>query len=88
MIARLAEKTGTSKTYAQKVLHGIFDTVADELKNGGKVTLTGFGTFSVAERKPRTGRHPQTGEILNISAAKVPRFKAGKTLRSAAEQSS
>lgn len=88
MISRLAEKTGTSKTHAHKVLQGILETVADELKNGGKVTLNGFGTFSVAQRKPRTGRHPLTGEALSISAARVPKFKAGKSLKNAAEQAS
>ncbi|MFP4237098.1 MAG: HU family DNA-binding protein, partial [Desulfonatronovibrio sp.] len=64
MISRLAQKTGSSKTHAQKALQSILDTVAGELKHGGKVTLNGFGTFSVTERKPRTGRHPRTGEVL------------------------
>lgn len=83
MIARLARKTGTSKAHARKVLKAILDTVAGELKDGGKVTLNGFGTFSVTERKPRTGCHPGTGEMLHISASRAPRFKTGKKLRKA-----
>ena len=52
--------------------------IADSLGRGEKVTLVGFGTFDVLEKKARQGRNPQTGEALNIPAKKVPRFKAGK----------
>lgn len=81
MVARLAEKTGTTQKDAQKALDGVIGIISDELKDGGSVTLTGFGTFSIAERKPRTGRNPRTGEPLDIPAARVPRFKAGKVLK-------
>lgn len=83
MVARLAEKTGTTQKDAQKALDGVIGIISDELKDGGSVTLTGFGTFSIAERKPRTGRNPRTGEPLDIPAARVPKFKAGKVLKNA-----
>ncbi len=81
MVDRLAEVTGMTKKDAQKALDGVINIITDELKGGGNVTLTGFGTFSVAERKARTGRNPQTGEQINIPAARVPKFKAGKVLK-------
>ncbi len=81
MVDRLAEVTGMTKKDAQKALDGMIEIITGELKSGGNVTLTGFGTFSVAERKARTGRNPQTGEQINIPAARVPKFKAGKVLK-------
>ncbi len=59
------------------------DTVTDSLKKGETVALVGFGTFTVKERAARTGRNPQTGDPIEISAAKVPSFKAGKALKDA-----
>ena len=81
LVARLAETNGMTKAEAQKALNGVINIISDELKNGGSVTLTGFGTFSVAERKARTGRNPQTGQPIDIPAARVPKFKAGKVLK-------
>ena len=83
MVDRLAEVTGMSKKDAQKALDGMIEIITGELKSGGNVTLTGFGSFSVAERKARTGRNPQTGEQIDIPAARVPKFKAGKVLKDA-----
>ena len=80
MIERLAQKTDMTKTDSQKALEGVLDVVFEELRSGNSVSLTGFGTFTVAERKPRTGRNPQTGAEINIPAAKVPKFKPGKKL--------
>ncbi len=57
------------------------ETVTDSLKKGDSVSLVGFGTFQVKERAARTGRNPQTGQPIEISAAKVPSFKAGKALK-------
>jgi DNA-binding protein HU-beta len=57
--------------------------VTSSLKKGKKVSFVGFGTFSVGKRKARTGRNPQTGEPIKIAAARVPRFKAGKSLKDA-----
>ena len=59
------------------------DAVTTALAEGDSVALVGFGTFSVRERAARTGRNPQTGEALNIAAAKIPSFKAGKGLKDA-----
>ena len=83
MIERLAQKTGMTKADSQKALEGVLDVVFQELRSGNSVSLTGFGTFTVAERKPRTGRNPQTGAEINIPAAKVPKFKPGKKLKDA-----
>lgn len=57
--------------------------IEDSLKNGESVSLVGFGTFLVRDRAPRTGRNPQTGATIQIAAAKVPAFKAGKALKDA-----
>jgi len=62
-------------------LNAITESITDALSNGGKVTLVGFGTFQVIEKKSRKGRNPQTGEELQIPAKKVPKFRAGKGLR-------
>ena len=66
---------------AEKVLKAFTDVVAEELKNGGKVQLVGFGTFEVSERAAREGRNPLTGETMQIAASKSPKFKAGKALK-------
>ncbi|RQD66698.1 MAG: HU family DNA-binding protein [Desulfonatronovibrio sp. MSAO_Bac4] len=81
MVAKLAEKAQMTKADAQKALDGVVKIISDELKDGGKVILTGFGSFSVTERKARTGRNPQNGEPINIPASRVPKFKAGKNLK-------
>ena len=83
MVTKLAEKNGMTKKDAQKALNSLIEIISDEIKDGGSVILTGFGTFSIAERKPRTGRHPQTGQPIDIPAARVPKFKAGKVLKDA-----
>ena len=59
----------------------MFDAIEDALARGDSVALTGFGTFSVRSRPARAGRHPRTGESIEIAASKSPAFKAGKTLR-------
>jgi DNA-binding protein HU-beta len=81
MVTKLAEKNGMTKKDAQKALNSLIEIISDEIKDGGRVALTGFGTFSIAERKPRTGRNPQTGQPIDIPAARVPKFKAGKVLK-------
>lgn len=83
LINAIAEKSELSKKDADKALAAFIDTVTDELKNNGKVQLVGFGTFEVTERAARTGRNPQTGETIQISASKSPKFKAGKALKDA-----
>ena len=66
---------------AEKALKAFTETVAEELKNGEKIQLVGFGTFEVAERPAREGRNPRTGETMKIAASKTPKFKAGKALK-------
>ncbi|MCQ2511263.1 MAG: HU family DNA-binding protein [Lachnospiraceae bacterium] len=81
LVAAIAEKTGLKKTDCEAALKAFIDTVTEELKKGEKVQLVGFGTFEVSERAAREGRNPQTGESMQISASKNPKFKAGKALK-------
>ncbi len=81
LIESLAQKANISKNQAGEYLNTILDDVGKSLKKGKDVTLTGFGTFSVAKRKARQGVNPKTGEKIKIAAAKVPKFKAGKKLK-------
>ena len=83
LVAAIADKTELTKADAEKALKAFIETVSEELKNGGKVQLMGFGTFEVVERGERTGRNPQTGEEMKIAASKAPKFKAGKALKDA-----
>lgn len=81
LVNSIAEKAGLSKSDAEKALKAFTDAVTDALKAGEKVSLVGFGTFSVGDRAARTGQNPQTGAKIEIPAAKVPKFKAGKALK-------
>ena len=81
LVAAIVEKAGLSKKDAEKALAAFVDTVAGELKAGGKVQLVGFGTFEVRDRAARTGNNPRTGEQITIAASKNPVFKAGKALK-------
>lgn len=80
LINKLADDAGVTKTQANAALDSFVEAVTKTLKGGGKVTLVGFGTFSVSKRAARNGRNPQTGEVIKIKARKVARFKAGKEL--------
>lgn len=80
LIARVSEDAGITKTQANAALDSFVDAVTKTLKSGGKVTLVGFGTFSVSKRAARNGRNPQTGAVIKIKARKVAKFKAGKEL--------
>ncbi|KHT19785.1 nucleoid-associated protein HU-beta [Pectobacterium brasiliense] len=83
LIDKIAADADISKAAAGRVLDAIIGSVTESLKEGGDVALVGFGTFSVRERAARTGRNPQTGKEISIPAAKVPGFRAGKTLKDA-----
>ena len=83
LVAAMAEKANLSKKDAEAALKAFTDVVAEDLKNGGKVQLVGFGTFEVSERAAREGRNPQTGATMTIAASKAPKFKAGKALKDA-----
>ena len=83
LVAKIAEDAGITKSQANGALDSFVEAVTKTLKGGGKVTLVGFGTFSVSKRNARTGRNPQTGAVIKIKAKKVARFKAGKELKQA-----
>lgn len=83
LIDTIAENADLSKASAGRALDALIDAISDTLKDGDQVALVGFGTFSVRDRSARTGRNPQTGAEINIPAAKVPGFKAGKALKDA-----
>lgn len=80
LIAKLADDAGITKTQANATLDSFISAITKTLKGGGKVTLVGFGTFSVTKRAARNGRNPQTGAVIKIKAKKVAKFKAGKEL--------
>jgi nucleoid DNA-binding protein len=74
-------KASCSKAEAAKAVDALLEAVKKALKKGDKVTLVGFGTFSVVKRSARKGRNPQTGKEMKIAAKKVPKFTAGKALK-------
>jgi DNA-binding protein HU-beta len=87
LVEKLAHKTSTSQRETREIVDAIFDPdpsvgmIAAELIAGGKVAISGFGTFEARPRKAREGRNPHTGEILHIPASRAPTFKAGKPLK-------
>ncbi|WP_406663332.1 nucleoid-associated protein HU-beta [Gallaecimonas sp. GXIMD1310] len=83
LIDKIAAGADISKAAASRALDAFTDAVTESLKDGDSVALVGFGTFAVRERAARTGRNPQTGATINIAAAKIPSFKAGKALKDA-----
>ena len=83
LIAAIAEQAEISKKDAEKASKAFVDVVTEQLKEGEKVQLVGFGTFEVSERAAREGRNPQTGKTMKIAACKAPKFKAGKALKDA-----
>jgi DNA-binding protein HU-beta len=83
LIDAVAEDAGLSKTLASAAVDAVVDNITSSLKKGDQVTLVGFGTFAVRDRAARSGRNPQTGETIQIKAAKVPAFKPGKALKDA-----
>jgi DNA-binding protein HU-beta len=84
LISKVAEAASITKAQAAKAIDGTIKGIMSSLEHGEKVTLVGFGTFSVAKRKARTGRNPSTGKELKIPAKQVPKFAAGSKLREAA----
>jgi DNA-binding protein HU-beta len=82
-LAAAVAETGMTKKQATAAVDTVIDSIKDALAKGESVRLVGFGTFSVKNRKARTGRNPQTGEALEIKAKKVPVFSAGKGLKDA-----
>ncbi len=87
LVEKLSQKTGLPVRDARVCVDALFDPdpavglIVAELLTGGKVAISGFGTFEARERKARSGRNPHTGEVLDIPASKAPAFKAGKPLK-------
>jgi DNA-binding protein HU-beta len=81
----VAKKVGIPKSKAEAAIDSIFTAIGDTLKKGDKAAFVGFGTFSVAKRKARIGRNPQTGKEIKIPAKKVVKFSAGKSLKQKAK---
>ena len=83
LVDAIADGADISKSAAGRALDSALDAITTALQNGEQVSLIGFGTYSVKHRAARTGRNPQTGAEIEISAANVPSFKAGKALKDA-----
>ena len=83
LIDKMASDSDISKAAAGKALDSFIDSIKKTLKKGNKVTMVGFGTFSVGKRAARKGRNPQTGATIKIKASKAPKFKAGKAFKDA-----
>ena len=81
-VERVADKFG-SKREAEAAVEAVIDGIQDVLRSGGEISFTGFGKFHVADRGARQGKHPRTGEPIEIAASRVPRFSAGAKLKSA-----
>ena len=85
LIQALAGKLGESKAGTERIFASVLDTIKEGLVAEGVVQITGFGTFRVRERGPRTGRNPRTGEAIQLAASKGVGFKAGKALKDAVQ---
>ena len=85
LIEKVAATSDTTKAAAERSLNAVLDTIKEELADGNVVTLIGFGTFLVRERAARVGRNPKTGAEIKISAAKVPAFRPGSSLKDAVQ---
>ncbi len=83
LIAAVAEKAGITKKDADRIIAATFETIAQNMANGEKVQVSGFGIFDVKKREARTGRNPRTKETIEIPASTLPAFKASKTLKDA-----
>ncbi|CAA6828402.1 MAG: DNA-binding protein HU-beta [uncultured Thiotrichaceae bacterium] len=83
LIDAVAGKSGLTKADTEKAFKAFVETISEEMGKGEQITLIGFGTFLVRDRKARTGRNPRTGEEIKIAASKIPAFKAGKALKDA-----
>jgi DNA-binding protein HU-beta len=86
LVGAIAKDAGIPKAAAEKALNSFTANVTKSLKKGTKVTLVGFGTFTVSKRAARKGRNPQTGKTISIPATKVPKFRAGKALKDAVKK--
>ena len=83
LIESMAKRAELPRQKAEEIVNGLLDDIVAALKTGDKINVSGFGTFSVTERRGRTGRNPKTGEAIEIAPSKVAKFKAGKILKEA-----
>ncbi len=83
LITSVSSISGLSKTDSSKAVDAVLEAISDSLGSGNEIRLVGFGTFSVANRAATRGRNPRTGELIQIPATKLPKFKAGKALKDA-----
>jgi DNA-binding protein HU-beta len=81
LIESVASKVDLPRATAERAVNTMFDEMVSALRQGDKVNISGFGTFSVSTRKARTGRNPKTGESIEIAASRAAKFKPGKTLK-------
>ncbi|HZA53676.1 MAG TPA: HU family DNA-binding protein [Candidatus Udaeobacter sp.] len=81
LIDSMAKRTELPRPKAEEIVNGLFDDIVGALKNGDKVNISGFGTFSISQRKGRLGRNPKTGETIEIAPSRAAKFKAGKILK-------
>ncbi len=81
LIESVASKVDLPRATAERAVNTMFDEMVAALKQGDKVNISGFGTFSISTRKARTGRNPKTGESIEIAASRAAKFKPGKTLK-------
>jgi nucleoid DNA-binding protein len=79
----MAEAAGIPRTAAERALNAVLDAATKHLADGGRITLAGFGSFRVADRRPRTGRNPQTGASIRIAACRSVRFIQSHELKDA-----
>lgn len=87
LVDRISSASSISKTSAAGAIDALVDGVTAALKKGERVTLVGFGTFSVSQRRARNGRNPQTGSVIKIAARKVAKFTPGVELKKAVNKS-
>jgi nucleoid DNA-binding protein len=81
LIDSTAKRNEVPRPKAEEIVNGLFDDIVTALKSGDKVNISGFGTFSVSQRKGRIGRNPKTGESIEIAPSRAAKFKAGKILK-------
>lgn len=81
LIDAVANRAELPRQKSEEIVNGVFDDIISALQKGDKVNISGFGTFSVSQRKARTGRNPKTGEAIQIASSRAAKFKAGKTLK-------
>lgn len=86
VVSRVAQHAGIPNKQAEKVINSFIDTITQSMERGEEVRLTGFGTFKVVERAPRKGRHPRTGEEMEIPGGARPTFTPGSRLVEAAKR--